>query len=121
MYSSFIGIVQFNIKGAECVELLNDLFLYSSGLLIARQRSVEMLIMRKASKFIRMFFNGFHTYGNSMMNNWFSKSKSNRFVSIMMTAMKMMSTTASVIRVWWKFDFISGLMIVIVKVDKWPV
>ena len=73
--------------------------------------------MRKASKFIRMFFNGFHTYGKSMMKNWFSKSRSNRFVSTMMTAMKMMSTMASVIRVWWKLDFISGLLKVIVIVD----
>ena len=90
------------------------LFRYSSGLLIARQRSVEMLIMRKASKFIKMFFNGFHTYGKSMMKNWFSKSRSNLFVSTMMTPRKMMSTMASVIRVWWKLDFISGLVIEIV-------
>ena len=102
---------------AEYVEFHFNLFLYSSGLLIAKQRSVEMLIMRKASKFIRMFFNGFHTYGKSMMKNWFSKSKSNRFVSIMMTPMKMMSTMASVIRVWWKLDFISGLLMVILIVD----
>ena len=76
------------------------LFRYASGLLIARHRSVEMLIMRKASKFIRMFFNGFHTYGKSMMKNWFSKSRSNRLVSTMMTPRKTMSTMASVIRVW---------------------
>ena len=93
------------------------LFRYASGLLIARHRSVEMLIMRKASKFIRMFFNGFHTYGKSMMKNWFSKSRSKRFVSTMMTPRKTMSTMASVIRVWWKLDFISGLVMVIVIVD----
>ena len=96
------------------VKKMKNLFRYSSGLLIARQRSVEMLIMRKASKFIKMFFNGFHTYGKSMMKNWFSKSRSNLFVSTMMTPRKMMSTMASVIRVWWKLDFISGLVIEIV-------
>ena len=90
------------------------LFRYASGLLIARHRSVEMLIMRKASKFIRMFFSGFHTYGKSMMNNWLSRSRWKRFMSTIMTARKMMSTMASVIRVWWKLDFISGLVIEIV-------
>ena len=97
---------------AKYVDSKVDLFRYLSGLRIAKQRSVEMLIMRKASKLIRMFFSGFHTYGKSMMNNWFSRSRSKRCVSTMMTARKMMSTMANVIRVWWKLDFISGLVII---------
>ena len=35
--------------------------LYSSGFLVAKYRSVVMLIMRNVSKVIRMFFEGFHT------------------------------------------------------------
>ena len=32
--------------------------------------------MRKVSKVIKMFFNGFHTYGNRKMKVWFLKSRS---------------------------------------------
>ena len=35
-----------------------------------------MLIMRKVSKVIKMFLNGFHTYGNRKMKVWFLKSRS---------------------------------------------
>ena len=83
-----------------------------------KKRAVKLLHLKRVggqvSKVIKMFFNGFHTYGKSMMKNWFSKSRSNLFVSTMMTPRKMMSTMASVIRVWWKLDFISGLVIEIV-------
>ena len=49
---------------------------YCNGLRVARYRSVVMLIIRKVSKVIRMFLNGFHTYGNSKMNVWFFRSRS---------------------------------------------
>ena len=78
---------------------------------------LKILTMRNVSKVMSMFLKGFHTYGKSMMKNWFSKSRSNRLVSTMMTPRKTMSTMASVIRVWWKLDFISGLVMVIVIVD----